>query len=79
MNEADEFHYHMDAGRRWCATVTYRTDAGLLEVEHDLNELADLDDLVERGPHFDTIMEIRIVRGEHVTSEDLTVEQAENI
>jgi hypothetical protein len=62
--------------RRWHATILYRTDAGLNPVEHDLEELAELHDLVERGPHWDTIHKIVIQRVGHNTSEDLTVEGA---
>ena len=51
-----------DARRRWTATVTYRTNSGPLEVEHDLSELTDLHDLIERGPHWDTISLILITR-----------------
>src|SRR3954451_19914135 len=61
---------------RWHATVTYRTDAGPLAVEHDLEELAELHDLVELGPHWDTVIEIRVVRVGHVDGATLTVEQA---
>lgn len=38
--------------RRWKATVIYRTDKGPLDVVHDLEEVADLQPLVELGPHF---------------------------
>lgn len=64
---------------RWAATVHYRADAGLVDVAHDLDEIADLHNLVERGPHWDTIDHITIVRavaGEPLT---LTVEQAETL
>lgn len=65
-----------DLRRRWHAVVTYRTKNGPNPVEHDLAELADLHNLVERGPHWDTIEEIKITR---ITSEDpaMTVEEAE--
>jgi hypothetical protein len=63
---------------RWRATVTYRTDSGPLDVVHDLAEIAELHDLVEHGPHWDTIIEIRIVR---VVGGDgpLTIEEAEQL
>lgn len=60
---------------RWLATVFYRTDTGPLAVEHDLEEIADLDDMVEGGPHWDTIIEIKIVRAEYIDG-PLTVEAA---
>ena len=63
---------------RWLATIYYRTRAGILDVTHDLCELSDIDEIVERGPHWDTIQEVRITRGE-VLIEGLTVEKAETI
>lgn len=49
---------------RWFVTVTYRTEAGPLEVEHDVDELYELHDLVERGPDWNTVekIEIRLAR-----------------
>jgi hypothetical protein len=61
---------------RWHATIVYRTDSGLNPVEHDLSELQEIQGLVERGPHWDTIDAIAILRVNHVTGEALTVEQA---
>src|SRR3546814_20835361 len=46
---------------RWIATVHYRTEAGLVDVQHDLDEIEDLQDLVEHGPHFGAIDHINIV------------------
>lgn len=60
----------------WLATIFYRADAGLVDVEHPLHEIADLHDLVELRPHWDTIDSIQIVRINHSASPDLTVEQA---
>ena len=62
---------------RWQATLHYRTDHGAVDIVYELAELMDLHDLVERGPHWDTVEKIEIVRINHVTSETLTVEQAE--
>lgn len=62
---------------RWSATIHYRTDAvGLVDVTHELHELSDIQDIVEVGPHWDTIDRIVIVRGEGAI-EGLTVEAAE--
>lgn len=60
---------------RWRATVHYRLDAGLVDVVHDLDELSELHELVERGPHWDTIDRIEIVRANAVPL-TLTVEEA---
>ena len=64
---------------RWIATVYYRSDHGTVDVAHQLSELEELHDVVERGPHWDTIVEIRIARAEHVTADTLTVERAEKL
>ena len=61
---------------RWRAIVWYRTEGGLVDVEHFLEELEDLHDRVEAGPHFDTIENISIFRINHVDDERLTVEGA---
>jgi hypothetical protein len=58
---------------RWQATVSYRTNDGPIEVEHDIAELTDLDALVERGPHWGTVIGINVVP---VGVPDLTIEQA---
>ena len=62
---------------RWIATIFYRTDAGLIDVDHDFEEIADLHGLVEAGPDWNTIdrIEVRLARK---VSPALTVEQAEN-
>jgi len=64
---------------RWIATIYYRTDNGVVDVEHRLSELDELHDVVERGPHWDCVIEIRITRADHVTSDTLTVERAEQL
>lgn len=59
---------------RWTATVTYSTDTGPNPVVFDFMELYELHDLVEKGPHWDTIVDISIKKN----SRDpfLTVEEA---
>lgn len=59
---------------RWYAVVTYRHAAGPVDVPHDLEELGELQDLVELGPHWGTIERIEVTyRGIGV---GLTVEDA---
>lgn len=62
---------------RWSAVVTYRTDAGPLDVIHDFEELSEVHGLVERGPDWNTIVKIEIT----LTSRryDVTIEQAEQM
>ena len=64
---------------RWQASVIYRTDQGPVDVVRDIEEIEDLHDLVEAGPHFDTVQEIRIIRVGHLDGDSLTVEQAERL
>ena len=64
---------------RWHATVTYRTDAGPLDVPMLLREIWDLHDRIEQGPHWDTIEKIEIIRVNHIDSPTLTIEQAEEM
>ncbi len=61
---------------RWIATVYYRSEIGIIDVRHDLLELEELHDLVERGPHWDTIDHVEIVRADS-TERALTIEEAE--
>ena len=62
--------------KRWKATLIYRTDNGPVDIEHELEEVGDIQNFVEAGPHWDTLTECKIVRINHVDSEFLTVEQA---
>lgn len=63
---------------RWIATVYYRTQAGLVDVQHDIEELFELQDLVERGPNWDAIDRIDIVRADG-REQELTIEEAERL
>ena len=59
----------------WSAVVTYKTDAGSLEVTHDIEELEELQ--VERGPDWNAIIKIEIILARR--SYDVTIEQAEEM
>lgn len=61
---------------RWRATVVYRSENGPIDAVWDLGELDELQGFVELGPHWDTVIEIRIVRVGHCEDADLTVEEA---
>lgn len=63
---------------RWVATVHYRTELGLIDVPHELEEIEELHDLVENGPHWDAIDHINIVRTDGADRK-LTVEEAEKL
>lgn len=64
---------------RWRATVYYRTASGTLDVTHDLVEIADIHDCIEAGPHWDTVERVEIVRVNHCSGDDLTIEAAEKL
>ncbi len=64
---------------RWTATVVYRTTNDPVVVEHKLEEIEDLQKWIDFGPHWDTIIEIRIIHVNHSLSETLTLEQAYTI
>ena len=61
---------------RWHAVAYYRYEKGTVDIHHDLEELFELHDLIEHGPHWDTIEKIEIARVNHDTDEKLTVEQS---
>jgi len=58
---------------RWTATVWYRTNAGLIDVQHVFNELDMLHGLIERGPDFYAVDHIEIRHTQNPTP-DLTIE-----
>lgn len=45
---------------RWIVTCYYRSDAGLVDVEHNIDELHELAALIENGPDWNTLDHIRI-------------------
>ncbi len=59
-------------------TITYRSENGPIDVDHYIEELDEIHDLVERGPNWDTISEIRIVKAEHAYN-PITLEQARDL
>lgn len=62
---------------RWMASISYRTDHGTTTSFVDVEEIGDLQDIIEAGPHWDTVISISIVRINHCSSRTLTIEQAE--
>jgi hypothetical protein len=63
---------------RWVATIFYRGQLGLIDVTHEIEELEDLQDIVEQGPHWDTIERIDILRIAP-TFDKLTLEEADKL
>lgn len=60
---------------RWVAEIDYRYSDGIRTTTRGLHELAELHDIVESGPNFYAIAEIRVGPARHAAP--LTVEQAE--
>ena len=67
------------ASPRWLATIWYRSDRGRVKEEYRLNEIEDLQEYVEQGPHWDTIIRIEVERINHTDDPNLTVEMAEEL
>lgn len=45
---------------RWTVVVYYQTDHGMVDVEHLVEELDMMHDLIERGPDWNTIDRIEV-------------------
>lgn len=63
---------------RWKAVATYRTEAGPIDVEHAIEELEDLQWLMEAGPDWNTLIDIRITLARTLFP-GLTIEAAEKM
>lgn len=61
---------------RWKAVVTYRSENGPIDVLHYFDEIEDLAELIENGPHWDTI-ERCVIKLNQVLEPGLTIEAAE--
>lgn len=66
-----------DNPSRWAATVRYRlNDDAYTEAVHGMEELTELADIIERGPHWDTIIGIEVRLTRPSERGDLTVDEA---
>jgi hypothetical protein len=65
--------------KRWVATIHYRSELGTIPVEHDVEELDEIYDLVEAGPDWNTIEKIEIVLARVVHGGIITLEEAERL
>lgn len=72
---ADDLQKPDVALARWKAIVEYRSEAGVVDVEHAIEELVELDDLVERGPDWNALIKITVTLA-RPTSDRLTIEKA---
>ena len=48
--------------KRWLAIIAYRSDDGIVEFSHEIEELEDIQNIVELGPHWDAVAKIEITR-----------------
>ena len=62
---------------RWLVTATYKTDSGPTEIDWHIEELGDIEGFVERGPDWNTLIDIRVRLNPKRRSYDDTVEQSE--
>ena len=63
---------------RWHAVVQYRTgNETPKNVELYLEEIGDIHDHIEHGPHWETVAIIEIRRINHIASPNLTLKQAD--
>lgn len=76
MSDHDNFIMEIEMTPRWQATVFYRTDAGINPVDHVFEEISDLDELIERGPDWNTIAKIEIILLRSSSDYPLTIEEA---
>jgi len=62
---------------RWKAVILYRMrDNQFVDVEHCFEEIEDLHMLIERGPHWDTLIRCTITLNRPAQSKSLTIEEA---
>lgn len=61
--------------KRWWAEITYRTENGSESKAHEFEELVALHDIVEYGPDWNTIIDIRIVL-RRSTDDEMTLESS---
>lgn len=68
----------MRDGVRWIADVTYASAAGDVDIRHHIEELDELQGLVERGPDWNCIKDIRVTLLRADGEQPMTLETAES-
>lgn len=63
---------------RWKAVATYRAEAGPVDVVHEIEELHEIADLIERGPDWNCLIDIRITLARPFV-DGMTLEEAEKV
>lgn len=67
-----------DAPPRWIANITYRFEEGIRGVLIGFEEFADLGEVIEQGPHWDSVVGINIERLRDA-DETMTVEKGASL
>ncbi len=67
-----------EEGLRWLVTIVYRSGhLGAIDIEHHVEELAELQEIVERGPDWNCLERIEIrLNPRRVTSPGDTLEKS---
>lgn len=64
--------------RRWQAKIIYRSERGPIDVVHTFEEIEDLHGIIERGPHWDTLISCTVALNfPEEDARSLTIEEAE--
>ncbi len=62
---------------RWKAVILYRMAGGnFVDVDHLFEEIEDLHTLIERGPHWDTLIRCTVTLNRPAERKNLTIEEA---
>ena len=63
--------------KRWLVEVVYRSECGPMTVLHAVEELSEIEELVERGPDWNTIDHV-MIRLQRTGTPGMTLEQDES-
>jgi hypothetical protein len=61
-------------GDRWQVVLTYRSNSGPLDIHHDLEEIEELQEIIERGPDWRTLIDARITLNPSYRDHSPTIE-----
>jgi hypothetical protein len=65
---------------RWKAVILYRMLGGaFVDIEHFFEEIHELGNFIERGPHWDTLIRCTITLNRPAENKYLTIEEAEQL
>jgi hypothetical protein len=68
---------HAKRYSRWIATSTYRSERGPVVVEHYVEEIEELHNLIEHGPDWHSLVDLKVVLNPlRTTYPDITMEAA---